>query len=243
MIDPSSFPGGTSISDLAVYPDAAGDGVCGGSPHMHLASTEAYIVTGGAGELHTIDRAGVRETPLAAGDVVWFTPGTIHRAVNLGDLRVVVLMSNAGLPEAGDAVMTFPAEVLADPARYADAARLPTDAGEAERAEAAARRRDLAVAGYLEIRDRVAAGDPTALTEFHAAAVRVVSERATAWPALIRERPARLAAEALDAAVAVAGGDATHLARAAVHVAEPTAGTRGFGMCGRLRTYDITDRA
>lgn len=243
MTEPSSFPGGTSISDLAVYDDAAGDGVCGGSPHMHLASTEAYIVTGGAGALHTIDGAGVRETTLAAGDVVWFTPGTIHRAVNRGGLRVVVLMSNAGLPEAGDAVMTFPRDVLADPDRYADAARLPMDASEAERAEAATRRRDLAVQGFTEIRDRVAAGDLAALTEFHRAAVRLVSPRAAAWDAIVRERPLRLAEAALTDAAAVARGDASHLGRASVHIAAPSTGPRAFGMCGRLRTYDVTDRA
>ena len=131
----STFPGGTSLSHLDVYDTAAGDGICGGSPHMHLVSTEAYVVISGAGALQTIDAAGFRETPLAAGDVVWFTPGTIHRAVNRGDLKVVVLMSNAGLPEAGDAVITFPADIVADAAAYADAASLgEDDDGRAERA-------------------------------------------------------------------------------------------------------------
>lgn len=120
----SSFPGGTSLSSLDVYEDAAPDGVCGGSPHMHLVSTEAYIVVEGRGALQTIDGGGFAETALEAGSVVWFTPGTIHRAVNRGGLKVVVLMSNAGLPEAGDAVMTFPAEIVADPAAYAEAAAI-----------------------------------------------------------------------------------------------------------------------
>lgn len=52
--------------------------------------------------------SGPRQTPLAAGSVDWFTPGTIRRAVNHSGLTVVVVMANAGLPEAGDAVMTFP---------------------------------------------------------------------------------------------------------------------------------------
>lgn len=103
-----SFPGGTSLSHLDIYHDAAPDGICGGSPHIHLVSTEAYLVVEGRGALQTIDGEGVRETELNAGSVVWFTPGTIHRAVNRGGLKVLVLMSNAGLPEAGDAVMTFP---------------------------------------------------------------------------------------------------------------------------------------
>ncbi|MEU4746339.1 cupin domain-containing protein, partial [Actinosynnema sp. NPDC023658] len=143
----TAFPGGTSLSFLDVYDDAAPDGVAGGSPHLHLASTECYAVVGGAGELHVVNLDGYREIPLARGSVVWFTPGTIHRAVNHGGLRVVVLMDNAGLPEAGDAVMTFPPDVVADPDRYRAAATLPRRATEAERAADARVRRDLAVEG------------------------------------------------------------------------------------------------
>ncbi|MDD7961338.1 cupin domain-containing protein [Microbacterium thalli] len=241
MISPSSFPGGTSVTDLAVYTDAAPDGICGGTPHTHLASTEAYVVTGGTGELQTIDAAGFRRTPLAAGAVVWFTPGTIHRAVNHGGLAVVVIMSNAGLPEAGDAVMTFPTDVLADHARYAEAARIPPDADESELGAAASRRRDLAVAGFTALRERMDAGDASALTEFHRAAARIASARASGWSDIVRARPLSSAERALDAARAVAAGESAHLADAAVHVAEPGAGPRAFGMCGRLRTYDVAD--
>ncbi|WP_256728687.1 cupin domain-containing protein [Microbacterium oleivorans] len=241
MIAPSSFPGGTSVTDLAVYADAAPDGICGGTPHMHLASTEAYIVTAGTGELHTIDARGFRRTALAPGAVVWFTPGTIHRAVNTGDLRVVVVMSNAGLPEAGDAVMTFPPEVLADPARYARTARIPTDADERDRAAAAAARRDEAVRGFDRLREHVEAGDADALAEFHAAAVRIVAPRAAGWEEIVRQRPLRLAEQAVASAAAIARGEGGHLAAAAVHVAPSADGPRGFGMCGRLRPYDVSD--
>jgi len=234
----SSFPGGTSLSHLDVYTDAAPDGVCGGSPHMHLVSTEAYIVISGDGALQTIDGDGYRETPLSAGSVVWFTPGTIHRAVNRGDLRVVVLMSNAGLPEAGDAVMTFPAEVVADADAYAAAATLGDDAGRAERA---ARRRDLAVTGFETLRDAVVAGDPTALDAFRTAAGALVRDRAQAWGDLVRERPLAQARQSLALADAVASGSVSHLADARLHQAVPSVGDRGFGMCGRLRTYDVTD--
>lgn len=241
MIAPSSFPGGTSVTDLAVYADAAPDGICGGTPHMHLASTEAYVVTAGTGELQTIDARGFQRTPLVPGSVVWFTPGTIHRAVNTGDLRVVVIMSNAGLPEAGDAVMTFPADVLADPERYARAARIPTDAGERDRAAAAAARRDEAVRGFDRIRERVEGGEVDALAEFHAAAVRIVAPRAAGWEEIVRQRPLRLAEQAVASAAAIARGEGDHLAAAQVHVAETTDGPRGFGMCGRLRPYDVSD--
>ncbi|WP_171821984.1 cupin domain-containing protein [Microbacterium sp. CGR1] len=233
----SSFPGGTSLSRLDVYPDAAPDGICGGSPHMHLVSTEAYVVISGEGALQTIDAAGFHETSLRSGSVVWFTPGTIHRAVNGGDLRVVVLMSDAGLPEAGDAVMTFPAEIVGDPDAYAAAASLGDDAD--ERAERAARRRDLAVTGFETLRDAVSGGDHGALRAFHAAAGVLVRHRAEAWGDLVRQGPLAQAERSVALADAVASGSVAHLADARVHEAVPSGGDRGFGMCGRLRTYDM----
>ncbi|MDQ0649596.1 mannose-6-phosphate isomerase-like protein (cupin superfamily) [Microbacterium natoriense] len=235
----SSFPGGTSLSHLDVYRDAAPDGVCGGSPHMHLVSTEAYVVVSGTGALQTIDGDGYQETPLSAGAVVWFTPGTIHRAVNHDELKVVVLMSNAGLPEAGDAVMTFPAAVVADAEAYARAAALGDAEGRAERAR---RRRDLAVSGFEALRDAMLAGDQAPLEAFRAAAGALVRDRASEWGELIRERPLAQAEQSLALARAVAEGDVTHLDEARVQQAVPSAGERGFGMCGRLRTYDMTDQ-
>ena len=205
---------------------------------MHLVSTEAYVVISGEGALQTIDGDGFRETPLSAGAVVWFTPGTIHRAVNRADLRVVVLMSNAGLPEAGDAVMTFPAEIVADADAYAAAASLGDTDGRADRA---ARRRDLAVAGFEALRDAVESGDHSVLDDFHAAAGALVRDRAQAWGDLVRERPLAQAERSLALAEEVASGSVSHLADARVHRAVPSVGERGFGMCGRLRTYDVTD--
>lgn len=235
----SSFPGGTSLSHLEVYSDAAPDGICGGSPHMHLVSTEAYIVISGEGALQAIDADGFRETPLAPGAVVWFTPGTIHRAVNRGGLQVVVLMSNAGLPEAGDAVLTFPADVVGDRDSYAAAVSLGDDPD--ERAARAGRRRDLAVTGFETLREAVAGGDRTALAAFHSAAAALVHNRAQTWPDLVRERPLAQAEHSLALAEAVASGSAAHLSEARVHTAVPSEGARGFGMCGRLRTYDVND--
>ena len=136
------FPGGVAVSDLAVYDWEAADGRCGGSPHLHTASSEGYVVVGGAGAVHTLSADGVAEYPLSAGDVVWFSPGTVHRLVNDGGLRLIVVMQNSGLPEAGDAVLTFPARVLDDREAYAAAATLPTGPGRAGRGPGAARPRD-----------------------------------------------------------------------------------------------------
>ena len=61
------FPGGVAVSDLAVYDWEAADGRCGGSPHLHTASSEGYVVVGGLGSVHTLSADGVAEHPLSHG--------------------------------------------------------------------------------------------------------------------------------------------------------------------------------
>lgn len=234
MTSASTFPGGIGVSELAVYDTASVDGLSGGSPHLHLVSTEAYVVIGGRGALQTIDVAGFRETRLSPGSVVWFTPGTIHRAVDDGDLRVLVLMSNAGLPEAGDAVMTFPPEHLADPAAYAAAASLDGPGGTAGRAQRAQRRRDLAVEGFLRLRDAVRDGRAEELQAIYAAAGALVRGASAAWGPLVEEGPLAQARRSFDLAGRVAEGDVSHLALASVTAAPERAEEAIFGMCGRL---------
>ena len=124
-----AFPGATAVSRLRVYDWPTVDGLRGGSPHLHTASAEGYVVLGGRGAVQTLSGDGYDEQPLSEGVMLWFTPGTVHRLVNYGDLDILVVMQNAGLPEAGDAVLTFPPEILADPAAYARTAALPGDAG------------------------------------------------------------------------------------------------------------------
>ena len=114
-MDEFPLPGGIGVSHLRAYDWEAEDGVCGGSPHLHLACTEAYVVTGGRGAVQTLSVGGYAETPLEAGVIAWFAPGTVHRMVQGGGLRVTVLMQNSGLPEAGDAVFTFPPECSPTP--------------------------------------------------------------------------------------------------------------------------------
>lgn len=234
----SAFPGGTSVTHLDVYTSACPDGLAGGTPHLHTASTEAYVVIDGRGALHTLDLTGPRETPLEAGSTVWFTPGTIHRAVNGGGLRVVVVMSNAGLPEAGDAVMTFPTEIVADPDRYQEHATLPEGATEAELDAAARRRRDLAVEGFHKLAGSVRAGDPKPLERFYEAAAALVRPRVAGWRQTWERTVARETGHTAAVLDALERGDASHLRDAALRQA-PASPTRRFGMCGRLRTYDV----
>jgi mannose-6-phosphate isomerase-like protein (cupin superfamily) len=234
-----AFPGATSVSALEVYDAVAADGLAGGTPHLHTLSGEAYLVVDGRGRLHTIDGAGsFAERILAPGDLVWFAPGVVHRAVNDGGLDVRVIMQNAGLPEAGDAVMTFPDDVLADPERYADAAALPGDgASDAERAHAAIARRDLAVAGYRALFRDGRAVDPERLARLHLRAAALVAPRVVDWRerweagalAVVRETGRRL--DALE------HGDDPGLGAARVAAASVTP---ALGMCGRLTRYDTT---
>ncbi|GAA1649036.1 cupin domain-containing protein [Catellatospora bangladeshensis] len=241
------FPGATAVSALRVYGWPAADGRRGGSPHLHTASAEGYVVTAGTGALETLSGDGYAEHPLAPGTVLWFTPGTVHRLVTDGDLELLVVMQNAGLPEAGDAVLTFPPEVLADPAAYAAAASLAPpaeiEAGPQSGADldlAARRRRDLALEGYLRLREDVLARGPAALAPLHQAAAALVRERAPGWAGLWRERALAQAERTGEQLRELAAGRAGHLAEAAVHHAVPTPPPRRHGMCGHLQTWDFT---
>ncbi|MFE9725849.1 cupin domain-containing protein [Streptomyces sp. NPDC005794] len=240
------FPGGTSVSRLMVYdwPAADGAGSAGsGTPHLHTTSSEGYVVIGGEGAVQTLSQDGYAEHRLFPGQVVWFTPGVVHRLVNDGDLDVLVVMSNAGLPEAGDAVLTFPDDVLKDPDRYREAAALPAQSHEGPDdplvADAARRRRDLALTGYAELRARVDTEGSAGLADLHAAAGRLVAGRVPEWRAIVGAGVQRSTADTVSALASLASGRAGHLADATV--AEQTArpGPARYGMCGRLRTWQL----
>ena len=225
------FPGGIGISHLRVYDTTAPDGLAGGTPHIHTVCMEAYVVVGGTGAVHTLSSNGVQEFPLEPGAFVWFTPGTIHRLVNHGDLEIVVLMANAGLPEAGDMVITFPPAILADPTAYADAAALPDDdrtttgPGDAPR-----RRRDLAVPAFLDLAAATTAGDPEPLRAFHAAAAALVRPHLGAWEGIWRSGPLAAAEATGRHLAALAAGDAGHLGDAVVHALPPPPDERRYGL-------------
>jgi len=221
----AELPGAVGVTHLTVYPRS-------GTPHMHLCCAESYVVTGGSGQVQTLTLRGYKETQLKAGAVVWFHPGTIHRLINDGDLEIVVLMQNSGLPEAGDAVMTFPADVVCDPLAYARAAALPPSG-----LESAFQRRELAVAGFDVLREAALAGDLGPLRQFHAAAIKLVRPQIPTWRARWLEGAMRVAKDTGRELDWLANGRAPHLSYADVHeMAEPTERGRR-GMCGLLDTY------
>ena len=238
----AAFPGATGVTVLDVYDWPAPDGLPGGSAHVHLASTEGYVVLAGAGRLQTLGERGYAETPLRPGECLWFTPGTIHRLVNDGGLRLLVVMQNAGLPEHGDAVLTFPPDVLADPAAYARAASLTSadDDGAASDealAVAARRRASLAVEGYLALRGQVAARGPAALGDFYAAALRLTGDLAADWHDRWRAGALSVAELTGEHLAEIGAGAVGHLESARLWRIGPSDGPRAYGMCGRLTTY------
>jgi hypothetical protein len=146
-------------------------------------------------------------------------------------------MQNAGLPEHGDAVLTFPPEILADPAAYARAASLDGSGDGGDLAEAARRRASLAIEGYLALREQVADNGPAALGDFYAAALRLTAGHIEDWRARWLAgalTTAELTGTHLDEIAARVTG---HLESAGLWRIERPAGERGYGMCGRLTTY------
>lgn len=231
------FPAGTSVSHLSVYDWSGPDGLHGGSAHVHLACAEGYVVVGGRGRVQTLAHEGYAETPLTPLTVAWFSPGVIHRLVNDGDLQIVVVMQNSGLPEAGDSVLTFPADHLADPDAYRRAASLAHPEGVAAHSgEAAERRKNLSVEGFLALRYRFEAEGPDALDDFYAAATALISPQVSAWRETWVAGPLAAAHRTGEHLAALADGEHGHLHEGRLTALEPPS-ARAYGMCGNLATY------
>lgn len=230
--DDANLPGGIGMSRLRVYGSVSGDGQAGGSPHVHLISGELYYVLRGSGAVETLTlREGFRRVPLAPGDVFHFGPGTVHRLVNTDGLEILVVMQNAGLPERGDAVLTFPDADLRDPETYLSRAR----AGSLAEAEA---RRDRAVEGFGELRrafDRSPRAGATALRGFHSRAVTLARDRAAAWPPVLEQGAFAETSETERRLGALMRGEGGYLEAAAFALVggEPEGAPR-LGMCGHL---------
>lgn len=233
------FPGAVALTRLRAYTSEAPDGLRGGTPHVHLLSTEAYIVVGGRGRVQTLGPQGFREIPLETGSMVWFTPGVIHRVINDdGALEILVVMQNAGLPEAGDMVITFSPEVLADPSAYAATAALPPDESTtAGTGDAARTRRDRGVEAFLELRRAVEATGTSALDAFYHAAGALVRERVPQWRALHADGPEALVRQTTDRLAALERGDVRHMQDGTVHVHGAFPPEQRMGCCGTLQPY------
>ena len=237
----SALPGGIGVTHLRVYDFPGPDGLSGGSPHMHFACTESYFVVGGNGAVQTLSSQGYRETPLRSGSVVWFTPGVIHRLINYdGRLEIYAVMENQGLPEHGDSVLTFPDQYLQNEADYLSVASLsPKGSVCADSHEAATRRRDLAVNGFLALRDRVEKEGVDALRPFYEKAVKLMQPKESQWRQIWIEGPAATIGRTENCLNALKAGSSDYLSEAAVFEIpiQPETETRKLGFCGTLRPY------
>jgi mannose-6-phosphate isomerase-like protein (cupin superfamily) len=233
------FPGAVGVSHLRVYDSVAPDGLRGGTPHVHSVCTEAYVVLSGRGAVQTLGPEGFRETPLEAGGFVWFTPGTVHRLINGdGALEILVIMQNAGLPEAGDMVITFPRDVLSDPEAYARAHALPPDEQTTSGSgEAARRRRDLGVEGFAQLCAALDHEGRAALERFYAHVGRLLAPRADGWDSIFRAGPRAAADRTARQLEALRRGDASHLLDATLQQLPPPPEERRMGCCGTLGVY------
>lgn len=237
------LPGGTSISHVRVYDTVGPDGLAGGSPHLHTVCTEAYLVIAGEGAVQTLSGEGYAETPLVPGTIAWFSPGTVHRLVNLdGRLELFVLMSNAGLPEAGDLVLAFEPEMLDDPDAYDDAASLPLSGITTDGSpDAAMMRRDLAVHGFAHWKAQVEAhGGRAGLAPLYAAAAEIAASRAADWSAILAGDPTADLDASRAQIDALTGTDldavAARLASSGIRAHSLLPDTRRMGCCGTLGT-------
>ncbi len=231
------FPAAVGITHLRVYDTAATDGVIGGSPHVHLASAEAYIPIAGEGEVQTLNATGEETFSLRAGEIVWFEPGVVHRLVNAdGRLELLVVMQNAGLPEAGDAVFTFSDVIMADELAYFRAASL-SGSSEADRVASALRRRDLAVAGFEALLAASRAGDKGPLQRFLERSVSLKQSRLPEWSGLVEAGPVAATRRTQHQLEELQRGNIGDLLGAQVRRAGADVRQPGIGMCGLLQAY------
>lgn len=230
MRDP--LPGAIGVSKLRVYDTVTPDGLAGGTPHLHLCCTESYVVIAGSGRAQTLSgQDGFAEHELRPGTVLWFTPGTIHRLINDGGLEIIVLMSNTGLPEAGDAVLTFPLDIVRDADRYAKESALLDGGAPGADITSAYRRRDLAVQGFHELRESAL------LDEFYEAATKLKQPLLDDWRARW-ESGAQAAAEQTGRQLAaLLAGNPAHLRESRVSGKQGPDEEGRLGMCGLLNTY------
>lgn len=227
--------GGIGLTHLTVYDQRpAPDGQHSGCAHVHAITDEAYFVISGKGavELHDLEH-GFRSVPLSPGSYVQFAPGTLHRAVNGGNLIVLGIMGNAGLAERGDARIWFGPEADADPARYQDLWTLPARKG----LDGALERRDRSVSAYMKLIDlwtsdrsayRKALGD---FVDLHARTMAPMRER---LQNVVQEGPASWLHTALARIDGLPSLIETPQAERVGAEANPK-----WGMCGVLRPLDV----
>jgi mannose-6-phosphate isomerase-like protein (cupin superfamily) len=233
-----AFPGAIGVTHLRVYDSLAPDGLAGGSPHMHFACSEAYLVIKGQGFVQTLSSTGFREITLRAGSMIWFTPGLIHRLVNTdAQLEIFAVMENAGLPEHGDSVLTFPSKYLQDEDSYRQSASLDSaELTPGDQQDAARTRRDLAVQGFQILRAELEKGS---LENFYQQAACLAQSKEPGWRKIWEAGPMKTIQRTGTFLNKLNLGTSDYLNEGRVFEIpiDPEHELRKLGMCGTLRPY------
>lgn len=231
--DDHVLPGGTLMSRVAIYDSVSVDAQRGGTPHLHLACDEMYYGLAGQGAVELITYEGFARRPVVPGVAICFTPGTIHRAINPdGDLTILVIMQNKGLPERGDVAVCFPRQVLDSPQDYDKA--MPV-----HNAEEARNRRDLGVAGFIEIKqafDRCLTEGRAALDHFYRIAIERTRHHYPSWSRTVEQGPALLVRRSERILKKLEAGSIESLQQGRYFDAE-TGPKQTFGFCGQISAY------
>ena len=135
-----------------------------------------------------------------------------------------VVMSHAGLPEAGDLVIAFDEVTLAHESAYAASAAL-APAGE---------RRDRAVDAFAGWKQRFESDASAAMASLHGLAGAVVAEWAHTWTGVVRRSTGHEFDRSVEWVNNLLAGDVSHLADAAVAQQSEITESRGAGCCGTL---------
>jgi mannose-6-phosphate isomerase-like protein (cupin superfamily) len=227
------MPGATLVTRLKVYDTVTPDGQRGGTPHFHFLCTEMYFVLAGSGGVELLDHTGFSTVALRPHSALIFSPGTLHRLINPdGDLEILVIMQNSGLPERGDNVVCFTDEFMGDDAAYTAAMKVSS-------VDEAYQRRDRGVQGFLRLKaafERSHAEGQAALTGFYKQANERTRHLREHWQQVITGGAAAEVSRSVDSLRALDAGDMGFLFEAAQHLIH-VGDYNKPGFCGHLNRY------
>jgi hypothetical protein len=192
-----------------------------------------YFVLAGSGAVEILDHNGFGRVELRPHSALIFSPGTLHRLINPdGNLELLVIMQNSGLPERGDNVVCFTPEWMTGDEQYAEAMQ-------AARLEEAYRRRDRGVEGFL--RQKAAFSDGldsgrAALADFYRLAAQRTAHLQTEWEKVVTGGAQAEALASLERLAALAAGQVDYLHAAQHHLIHAGEYNKP-GFCGHLNRY------
>lgn len=226
------LPGAGAAVRVKVYDQPTVDGKIGGTPHVHLLTTEMYVVLAGSGAVEVIDTEGCRTIELQGHDALVFTPGTIHRLLNPNRNLELLVIEQGGFPQHGDAVVCLPLEVLSDSQRYAEVRTVKTIAD-------AMRRQALAVEGFNRIRQAFARSPEEGramLSRFYRACHACTADLYSTWESVLQEGLVAEVMQCMSRLDALTKGDWQHLSETRQRLLRGKA-YDGIGYCGYLDKY------